>query len=279
MDESGANVRPIFPEGSIEGDEPSSSPDGTKLVYTDHGLWVANIDGTGRTRLVSDPSAKNPTWSPDGKKVYYSKFAGGDELIFCVDTDGKGAETQVSPPHPGAANALDRHPSVSPDGTKIAFTTSRQVGEYDGMGGVAIMNVDGSGLMLLPTGTWKDREGQRVYQPYPMVGGGTQPGVSWAPDGRRLAFSAYPAPGGKSQIYVMNSDGTGITQLTHEDTLNCYGPVWSPDGKKLVFWKEYPGFGGNEIYIMSSDGSSQRPLTDRTVMPSCYGPCFLKKPR
>ena len=149
MDENGGNVRRIATQYGGTDTQPSVSPDGTKIAFWNiTGVVVINIDGTGRTLLVKDNSALNPTWSPDGKKIYFSKLTGGDELIFSINADGTGGETQVSPPHPETYDATDRHPSVSPDGTKVAFTTWRRFEgrspDYpiDGSGGIMIMNTD-----------------------------------------------------------------------------------------------------------------------------------------
>jgi Tol biopolymer transport system component len=65
--------------------------------------------------------------------------------------------------------------------------------------------------------------------------------------------------GATTEIYVMNSDGTGTpTQLTDtagQDTV----PSFSPDGEKIVF--ESFRDGNSEIYRMNADGSSQKRLT------------------
>jgi TolB protein len=280
MDENGGNVRRIGSDTGVVDDYPSVSSDGTKIVFTEWGLWVKNVDGTGKTKLVDDVYVTYPTWSPDGNKIYYMSSAGGNELIFCVNADGTG-KTQISPPYSGTYNVMDRHPSISPDGTKIAFTTGRKnIGGHENEDGVAIMNVDGSGLTLLPTGYWEDTGVSHVFRANPMVGGNSNPGVSWSPDGSKLVFQGYPYPSEqKTQIYVMNSNGTGLTQLTFDTTSNCYGPAWSPDGTKIVFWKGLPPWDAGEIYIMNSDGSSQKALTDQTVTGDDRNPCFIGKPR
>lgn len=59
---------------------------------------------------------------------------------------------------------------------------------------------------------------------------GNQP--VWSPDGSRLAFvlpSAYA-----TDIYMINADGTGLTNLTNSTSYNFW-PIWSPDSLKLAF--------------------------------------------
>ena len=65
----------------------------------------------------------------------------------------------------------------------------------------------------------------------------------WSPDGGRIAFSSYRD--GNREIYVMNSDGSGVTRLTdrflwstkwRRGTLDYADePDWSPDGRRIAF--------------------------------------------
>jgi Tol biopolymer transport system component len=64
---------------------------------------------------------------------------------------------------------------------------------------------------------------------------------------------------GPNQIYTMNSDGTGLTRLTHTPQANLMAR-WSPDGTEIVFASERDG--RREIYLMSADGSNQRNISD-----------------
>ena len=64
---------------------------------------------------------------------------------------------------------------------------------------------------------------------------------------------------GNYEIYVMNGDGTGLTNLTNNPADDS-GPVWSPDGKQILFTSSRDG--NNEIYVMNADGSAQTNLTN-----------------
>ncbi len=57
--------------------------------------------------------------------------------------------------------------------------------------------------------------------------------VSWAPDGKRLAFSAIDK-GGKSDLYILNTANGDTTRLTN-DFYDDRDPAWSPDGNVIAF--------------------------------------------
>jgi TolB protein len=61
------------------------------------------------------------------------------------------------------------------------------------------------------------------------------------------------------EIYVMNADGSGETNLTNNPGNESY-PAWSPDGKLIAFVSDRDG--KYEIYVMNPDGSGLTNLTD-----------------
>jgi hypothetical protein len=64
---------------------------------------------------------------------------------------------------------------------------------------------------------------------------------------------------GNYEIYVMNGDGSGLTNLTNSPADDS-GPVWSPDGQQILFTSNREG--NNEVYVMNADGSAQTNLTN-----------------
>jgi TolB protein len=80
---------------------------------------------------------------------------------------------------------------------------------------------------------------------------------SFSPDGSKIVFNSDR--GGSQQLYVMNSDGSGVTRVSFGD--GKYGtPVWSPRGDLIAFTKMYSG--KFYIGIMRPDGSGERLLTE-----------------
>jgi TolB protein len=75
----------------------------------------------------------------------------------------------------------------------------------------------------------------------------------------RIAFQSNRD--GNNEIYIMNGDGSGLTNLTNNPADDSM-PSWSPDGKKIAFSSNRDG--NIEIYLMNADGSSPTRLTDRS---------------
>ena len=85
-------------------------------------------------------------------------------------------------------------------------------------------------------------------------------GPDWSPDGRRIAFTSDRD--GRSEVYVMNADGSGVTRLTHNDAVDS-SPAWSPDGRRIAFHSTLDG--NWEIYVMNADGSGVTRLTNNAA--------------
>jgi Tol biopolymer transport system component len=80
----------------------------------------------------------------------------------------------------------------------------------------------------------------------------------FSPDGSQIVFTAQPAGSPTRDIYVVGSDGNGLTRLTSGVGNNVY-PAFSPDGSKIVFNSNRTGT--SQVYVMNADGSGQAQLT------------------
>src|SRR5215211_8725687 len=67
---------------------------------------------------------------------------------------------------------------------------------------------------------------------------------------------------GDYEIFTMNKDGTGVTQLTN-NTADDTSPSFSDDGSVVVFTSERDG--NQEIYVMNSNGTDESRMTNNTV--------------
>jgi len=112
-----------------EGDFPSWSPDGTRIVFGYQGdIWMINAIGTELTQLTAtnDIVESLPSFSPDGQYVVFvsnesNGGAGRDANIWTIKTDGT-AKTQVT-----ELASWDSWPTWAPDG--IYFLSGRAKGD------------------------------------------------------------------------------------------------------------------------------------------------------
>jgi hypothetical protein len=130
-------------------------------------------------------------------------------------------------------SASNIQPALSPDRTRIAFSSNRS-GTFD----LYIMDADGANLRRLtlePT-----NEGDPV----------------WTPDGKQIVYAA--TRGTATQIALIPAEGGESRQLTTTSGGN-HSPSVSPDSRTIAFVSARDG--NPEIYAMNLDGSSQRRLT------------------
>jgi uncharacterized protein YjdB len=126
-------------------------------------------------------------------------------------------------------------PALSPDRTRIAFSSERAGAGYD----LFVMDADGRNLRRLTSAP------------------GTEGEPAWSPDGRRLVFTGASREG-PPQLYSIQSDGTGLRQLT-EGKGGSHSATISPDGRQLAFISSRDG--KPELYVMPLDGGEARRLT------------------
>jgi TolB protein len=98
------------------------------------------------------------------------------------------------------------------------------------------------------------------------------PAVAAAPPATgRIAFDDFVT----NQIYAVNPDGTGLTQLTHEPTgIAARWPGWSPDGSHVLFVRFNMSNAMGRIWIMNANGSGQRQLASDTPGYRDYQPRY-----
>jgi Tol biopolymer transport system component len=184
-------------------------------------IVVADVD-TGATRVVTPTglAAHNPLWSPDGRRIAFTKEAGGVRSLAVIQTDGSGLRTV-------SANVVNvQGPDTwSPDGVWIYF------GDSDGR--IYRANVvDGFTQRL--TG-----DDVRAFAP------------ASSPDGTLFAFIVETID--HWDLYVANSDGREAHRLLEH--AEDYG--WSADGRYvLAKWTPSDQPGG--LAVVRPDGSEVR---------------------
>lgn len=168
-----------------------------------HSLQIADADGhRPQVLLESSEPLMSPSWSPDGKKLAYVSFEGGNSSIYIQDII-TGRREQIAS-HPGINSA----PAWSPDGARLALTLSK-----DGNPEIYILNLASRAL-------------QRITQNRAID---TEP--SWSPDGSTLVFTSDR--GGTPQIYAVSSRGGKARRLTFSGNYFAR-PSYAPGGKSII---------------------------------------------
>ena len=76
---------------------------------------------------------------------------------------------------------------------------------------------------------------------------------------------------GNKEIYVMNGDGSGLTNLT-DNLADDDAPFWSPDGKRVAFQSSREG--NVEVFVMNADGSNPHNLSNNNF--NDWDPVWVK---
>ena len=84
----------------------------------------------------------------------------------------------------------------------------------------------------------------------------------WSPDGSKILFTTT-RDGVRSEIYVVNADGSNLRNVSVSNELEEFQHAWSPDGTRVGFIRFVEG--STEVYVMNSDGSEQIRLTQNAA--------------
>ena len=206
-------------------------------------VYIADYDGANATRITVNRALNiNPSWSPDGRTLAYTTYSlSAADIVLSRIFEG----LPLQRPARGIGNNF--LPVFSPDGTRIAFMSTR-----DGQAEIYVMNVDGSNLRRLTNNPADDAT------------------PTWSPSGTQIAFTSGRA--GKPQIYIMNSaDGSDVRRI---DDVEADRPTWSPAPYNEIAYsartgawfdvKVYEVATGRRAVLTDGKGSNESPAFSPT---------------
>jgi TolB protein len=167
-----------------------------------------------------------------GTHIYFVSDRTGHKEIWAMDYDGKNQ-------HPITHfNSISIQPTVSPDGSKVAFTSYR-----NGNPGIFVFSVD-------PV------RDLRFYNQAASVNSSP----SFTPDGKQIIYSS--SSGRCCRIFLSNLDGTGFRPISSPAAIDTEPKVNPKTGNEVVFSSGRSGT--EQIYRMNLDGADMERLSDGT---------------
>lgn len=229
-----------------EGKDGTFSPRGDRVAYvrgpgtwyrkgyrgsSNDDIWVCNADGTNSQRLTTfDGQDGSPTWSPDGRFVYYVSECcpGMPANVFRSDADGKSRPEQITFHKDDAV----RRARVSGNGEWIVYEC-------------------GADLWLAPTRGGTPRklaievhadDKANTERTVTYTNGASEFALS--PDEKHVAFVVH------GDLFLIPSGGGKATRLTDDPGFD-HGIAWAQDGSKIIFASDRGG--QEDLYLLEAD--------------------------
>lgn len=253
------------------------SPDGQLVAYTesravmeaekseiDTQIFLAHADGSHRVRLTrGEKSVSSPSFSPDGRYVYFSSERSGKPNLWRIPVDG--GEADMLTDWKGEIGAYH----ISPDGKWIAFAGMEPRDEEEKQKKekrdfrVVDENPKNHSLWIVPAEP--DSQGRRAARKVANTTGHVQE-FDWSPDSRYIAFAHTPTPGAddwtKSDISEVTVE-SGVVRAIAATGAAEHSPRYSPDGRYLAYVRstDPPRWAGmDRIVLLARQGGESREL-------------------
>jgi polyisoprenoid-binding protein YceI len=198
-------------------------------------IYVLDL-GKGALKTVAhaDTDEGFPFWATNGDLLGWVQFGPFGSSINLVLADADGSNASVIPNPTGV---FIQHPSLSPDGKRIAY----YVMDNETGGDIWVTDLTGTATRLTGGSGADEAEDE----------------PAWSPDGRSIVYTRFGPGSSAEDIWIMDADGTNPHALTTAAGYE-YDPVWSPDGKRVAYAQD------GRITVMSADGTGAVVLTDGT---------------
>jgi Tol biopolymer transport system component len=220
------------------------SPDAQQVAFVkDKHIYKMNADGSGMTKLTKSPGeytsgGSELVWSPDRTKIAFFSGTYPQQQVYTINADGTNLKNLTDNPqhqvynvklfwspdssrqdilaidiNSGTAKNLTQKPqnydalSWSPDGKLIAFVA----GDFNQQKLYTI-----------------NAETSQLNQLAPRLGMSGVSELAWSYDSQQIAFTFNEIAGNKSNLYVIDRDGSGLNKLTSDKDLNAGSPAWKP---------------------------------------------------
>ena len=240
---------------------PVLSPDRRSVVYVHRlssagqgeALRVMAADGSGDRELFPTPPEcsgrlRAPAWDPADPSwlVLPCTDASGRSRLLRVRTDGTGLAAV-----PGPDVALVDDPTLSPDGSQVAYTAGAATGPEGGSLYVTRLSDGTVRRLTTPAGAADDGD------------------PAWSPDGSTIAFRRRVPNGtadGNLDLWTMPADGSGPpTSIPGGSKAVEQDPSWAPSGEQLAYrstasTSSYPGDRQLRVWVMDADGGNRHLL-------------------
>jgi serine/threonine-protein kinase len=190
------------------------SPDGKRAALgIDEGLqidlWVLDFASGTLTRLTNDGGARNPVWSPDGKRIYYVSTRGGRAAYWSSNADGSAEPVLIGKSKYNNAWNID----LSPDGHTI------------------VMNAISNGTFNIDTYSLDSTHAEHVISASPTA---TEVLARFSPDGKWVAYQSNES--GRFEVYLRSFPGNSTRVQVSAD--GGVKPIWSRDGSRIYYWNQ-----------------------------------------
>lgn len=198
--------------------------------------------------LTTFPGSEfDPALSPDGERVAFTWTGpAGDGTYDLYVKQVEGGTPQLL--HDTAGEVFT--PAWSPDGRQVAFIAHLDVPVDEPSDGLFVVPSFGGAARRLDTFR---HDGSEHH------------GLSWSPDGERLAIGHRETRGSASAIWLFSIADGQRRRLTHPPTASIGDsfPRFSPDGRTVAFRRSSELLDRQDIYLVAAAGGEARRLTHR----------------